>query len=163
VGVRSGLRPLVDEPGAPSEVTREERIVEQDRVVSVVGGKYTTYRAVAERVVDRVELGAGRHRPTVDPTRRVPIPATTAGGSDPERIDRAFAAEDAARVEDVLLRRTPWAATGAWRERASAVVAAWGRRFGRSAAEEARERETFVAEQAGREAVLAAWDGAPER
>lgn len=50
----AGLRPLVNTPGKPaSQVSREHLIQEsRSRLISVVGGKYTTYRHLAEQVVD---------------------------------------------------------------------------------------------------------------
>ena len=52
----AGLRPLVRSKGDPPwRVSREHRIVEHaSGMFTVLGGKYTTYRAVAEQVVDRV-------------------------------------------------------------------------------------------------------------
>ena len=53
----AGLRPLVSsEPGeAPSEVSREEAIFEsRSGLLSIGGGKLTTYRRVAIKVVDRI-------------------------------------------------------------------------------------------------------------
>ena len=53
----SGVRPLVRPPGAGDdtvELSRTHRIVENDiGVLAIVGGKLTTYRAMAEEVVDR--------------------------------------------------------------------------------------------------------------
>ncbi len=55
VATWAGLRPLID-PGESvdeSKVSREERIdVSEDGVVTVAGGKLTTYRAMAKHVVD---------------------------------------------------------------------------------------------------------------
>jgi glycerol-3-phosphate dehydrogenase len=52
----AGLRPLMNTQGiAPWKVSREHFIKESDSgLISVVGGKYTTYRRLAEQVVDRV-------------------------------------------------------------------------------------------------------------
>lgn len=52
----AGLRPLVLQKGsAPSEVDREHEIsMGKDNLITIAGGKYTTHRAVAEEVVDRV-------------------------------------------------------------------------------------------------------------
>lgn len=53
----AGLRPLIgSEPGeAPSEVSREESLFESaSGLISLGGGKLTTYRRVAVKVVDRV-------------------------------------------------------------------------------------------------------------
>lgn len=60
VSAWSGVRPLVrDEhadPGDPTaEISRSHRLIETaDGVIAVVGGKLTTYRAMAEETVDRV-------------------------------------------------------------------------------------------------------------
>ncbi|MFO0637383.1 MAG: glycerol-3-phosphate dehydrogenase/oxidase [Nannocystaceae bacterium] len=64
VSAWSGVRPLVRADGARStaEVSRKHRIVERDDgVLAIVGGKLTTYRQMAEEVVDRVvERCSGR-------------------------------------------------------------------------------------------------------
>jgi glycerol-3-phosphate dehydrogenase len=57
VGAYAGLRPLVApaDPSSPSETSREEAIFESaSGMLSLGGGKLTTYRRVSERVVDRV-------------------------------------------------------------------------------------------------------------
>jgi glycerol-3-phosphate dehydrogenase len=64
VGAWAGLRPLLDEAGKrPSEISRKDEIMVDAAtgLVSVAGGKLTTYRAMAERVVDLVcqRLGSG--------------------------------------------------------------------------------------------------------
>ena len=54
-GVWAGLRPIVDvESDTPSEASREEEIWEEAGLLSVAGGKLTTYRSTAEETVDRV-------------------------------------------------------------------------------------------------------------
>ncbi|MDE0839992.1 MAG: glycerol-3-phosphate dehydrogenase/oxidase [Kiritimatiellae bacterium] len=62
VATFAGLRPLISsKPGhAASAASRTHRIVvDQDRVISVAGGKFTTYRAMAEAVVDLVARRLG--------------------------------------------------------------------------------------------------------
>ncbi len=57
VGAYAGLRPLVApaEAESPSETSREEEIFESaSGLLSLGGGKLTTYRRVSEKVVDRV-------------------------------------------------------------------------------------------------------------
>lgn len=50
----AGLRTLIAGPGSPSRVTREYKIEEtRSGLLSVIGGKYTTYRSIAAQVVDR--------------------------------------------------------------------------------------------------------------
>jgi glycerol-3-phosphate dehydrogenase len=56
VGAWAGLRPLLDMPGATSTaaVPREHRIVEDPSgLLTIAGGKLTTYRSMAAEVVDR--------------------------------------------------------------------------------------------------------------
>jgi glycerol-3-phosphate dehydrogenase len=64
--VYSGFRPLFangDRKGDPSEVTRADHIeVSASGLVSVTGGKLTTARITAERVLDRVIKLIGRDR-----------------------------------------------------------------------------------------------------
>ncbi len=52
----AGLRPLIVDPresGATTELSRKEEIIEsEDGLISIGGGKLTTYRAMAERCVD---------------------------------------------------------------------------------------------------------------
>jgi glycerol-3-phosphate dehydrogenase len=60
VSTFAGLRPLVAgaRPEAPSEVSREDELFESPSgLVSLGGGKLTTYRRVAIKVVDRVARG----------------------------------------------------------------------------------------------------------
>ena len=53
-GAFAGLRPIVDTGAAdPSAASREEALWEEAGLLSVAGGKLTTWRAMAEEVVDR--------------------------------------------------------------------------------------------------------------
>jgi glycerol-3-phosphate dehydrogenase len=76
----AGLRALAA-PGdgrAPSSVSREEAIVEsRSGLLSVAGGKLTTHREIAERIVDRTApiLGCAAGR---SPTRDTPLPGARA-------------------------------------------------------------------------------------
>ncbi|TPV95382.1 MAG: glycerol-3-phosphate dehydrogenase/oxidase [Myxococcales bacterium FL481] len=57
VSAWAGVRPLVSAgiPGNTEELSRSHRLVESERgVLGIVGGKLTTYRAMAEEVVDKV-------------------------------------------------------------------------------------------------------------
>jgi glycerol-3-phosphate dehydrogenase len=53
-GAFAGVRPIVDAGAAdPSAASREEAIWEENGLLSVAGGKLTTWRAIAEEAVDR--------------------------------------------------------------------------------------------------------------
>ncbi len=64
--VFAGVRPLVataDETSPSSSVSREDRIYEDPSgLISAAGGKLTTYRAIAERIVDRAVAKLPRSR-----------------------------------------------------------------------------------------------------
>jgi len=84
----AGLRPLLREDDRnPSQVTREHRVLESPQgLISIVGGKLTTYRVMARDVVDRVaarlhELD-GRPRAKRPPTDRQPLPGGEAAELD---------------------------------------------------------------------------------
>jgi glycerol-3-phosphate dehydrogenase len=53
----AGVRPLVaDDTDDPSAVSREHAIVEsKSGLITIAGGKYTTHRAMAEQLVDRIQ------------------------------------------------------------------------------------------------------------
>ncbi len=57
VGSFAGVRPLVYSPGGhASLVSRESRVTEgKTGLISITGGKFTTYRKIAEGVVNRIE------------------------------------------------------------------------------------------------------------
>ncbi len=90
VGTYAGLRPLIA-PSSGSTVTasREHRIVvERNGLVRVSGGKYTTYRMMAEQTVDAALGVLGEQaaaRPTRTTTRRL------VGATDRPELDRIAA------------------------------------------------------------------------
>jgi glycerol-3-phosphate dehydrogenase len=71
----AGLRALIrQDQEAPSSVPREEVILEcASGLITVAGGKFTTHRAIAQKLVDRVMKGLGR-RVGVCPTLTTPFP-----------------------------------------------------------------------------------------
>ena len=80
VAAYSGLRPLVvSGAGDTYGASRRSAIVEDaDGTVSVIGGKWTTSRAVAERCVDRVVRRLGARTARCD-TAAAPLPGGTDG------------------------------------------------------------------------------------
>ena len=75
----AGLRALIrEENDAPSSVPREEVIIESTSgLITVAGGKFTTHREIAEKIVDRVMKRLGRHA-GIAPTLRAPLPGARA-------------------------------------------------------------------------------------
>jgi glycerol-3-phosphate dehydrogenase len=82
----AGLRPLLREEGkAPSEISRKDEIAADSAMglISIAGGKLTTYRRMAQRVVDLVFEQLGRSGPPCQ-TDAVPLP-----GGEPTALDVA--------------------------------------------------------------------------
>ncbi len=116
----TGVRSLLASDGAPpSARSREHRVVRHGRnLLSIVGGKYTTYRAIAEQTVDeavkilnvtakpcstaKVLLPDHRPEPTGEKISDSPIVCV----SD---IAHACGQEMAVTLSDVMRRRTPLA------------------------------------------------------
>jgi len=139
-----GVRSLVSGNAIrPWSNTREDHTLEEGTLLTLIGGKYTTHRSLAERVVDRAArlLGA---RAAVCRTQSEPLATGRAdgiaalGAAHPGRVRvgegwemseaqvvHAIRAERARRLEDVLLRRTRlWLDARALRA-AAGPVAAW--------------------------------------
>ena len=53
----AGLRPLIRDRDNPTATSREYRVIRQDRLISVFGGKWTTARALGREVVQTVQRG----------------------------------------------------------------------------------------------------------
>lgn len=69
----AGVRPLLRQTGSESGRTREHHLVEEGRVITVAGGKLTTYRKMSEEVVDRLAAILGRTLPpSVTASERLP-------------------------------------------------------------------------------------------
>jgi glycerol-3-phosphate dehydrogenase len=100
VSVWAGLRPLIAPPPGqelnPSDVSREEKIQVLDRrYVVVAGGKLTTYRVMARKVVDRAaEILATEHGMKTPCSRlgHRPLPGGRGISSLPDETTRLCAA-----------------------------------------------------------------------
>jgi glycerol-3-phosphate dehydrogenase len=87
VGTYAGLRPLIaPSDGSTITASREHRVVvERNGLVRVSGGKYTTYRLMAEQTIDAALGVLGQHaaaRPGRTTTRRL------VGAADRPELDR---------------------------------------------------------------------------
>ncbi len=137
-GVFSGLRALALEPGrSPSENTREYRFHREPSVtnlVSVCGGKLTTARALAEKLLNEMNLPGPSSRTATLPGGRIP-------GAWEAFV--AVAAEEA--IEDF---RVP-------RDVAERIVRTYGSRW-RQVLELTRERPALAELLPGTPALLAA-------
>ena len=137
--VFAGLRSLAQGSAIlPWANSRELRIVEEGTMLTLIGGKYTTHRSLAERVVDRAIRVTGARagrcvtRETPLPGRaeaieklRARFPGRLEGEVSEAEVAHAVQAERARHLEDVLYRRTRlWLDAEAMR-RAAGPVAAW--------------------------------------
>ncbi len=76
----SGLRPLVQDPETKgsSQLRRDFLIKEEQGLFSIAGGKWTSYRRMAEKLVDRV-TAVRKLKPLPCRTKRQPITGLPAG------------------------------------------------------------------------------------
>lgn len=178
-GVRSLLQSGTSEPSANP---REHRVILEGTLVSLIGGKYTTHRSLAERAVDRVVRALGvKAAPCA--TAVTPLPdrrekaITALRAVHPGRVDAgrglaiteaetvyAVREERARSLEDILLRRTRlWLDASALR-RAAPQTAAWaGRELRWDGAYQEREHLRFAAALDREEAVIASAAGGGPR
>jgi len=135
VGSWAGLRPLIySGRGGPSDISRAHRIqMPQPGWFDVAGGKLTTYRLIAQQVVDRVLRYLGRravrsptaaeplvpHRSQEDPSGILPPPLERA------TVEHCCRCEWAVHLDDVMLRRTSWHYYLADAEQAAKQAAEW--------------------------------------
>jgi len=120
VAAWAGIRPLVASGFRrdPASASREHRI---DRsasgMISISGGKLTTYRSMAAEVVDVVERSLGRRRRRAK-TNIVPLP-----GGDVPSFDETLRAAEREVGDSVVARRLVEAHGSRWREVAALTTA----------------------------------------
>ena len=108
VGAYAGLRPLLDladGSGSTADLSRRHAVLtSRDRVVTVVGGKLTTYRRMAEDAVDRAvvvgSLTAGHCRTRDLPLLGAAPRAALARAEGPARLVRRHGTEAVAVLDN---------------------------------------------------------------
>lgn len=113
----SGVRPLFDDGARRASAASRDYVFELDTAgapaLSIFGGKLTTYRRLAERLLARL----ARHLPPMGPawTHAAPLPsddppqpsaADFAPGLDRARVERMVRNEWARSADDILWRRS---------------------------------------------------------
>jgi glycerol-3-phosphate dehydrogenase len=111
IGAYAGLRPLIDTGGGhTADVSREHAVVESTNgVISVIGGKLTEYRYMAQDVLDRAadlrQLDAGPCR-----TRNLPLVGAPANPvstlRSPVELPSSLVARYGAEAPNVIARAT---------------------------------------------------------
>jgi len=120
VAAWAGIRPLVASgfTGDPARASREHRIDQSaSGMISVSGGKLTTYRSMAAEVVDVVEGSLGRRRRRAK-TNAMPLP-----GGDVRSFDEALRAAELEVGDSAVARRLVEAHGSRWREVAALTAA----------------------------------------
>lgn len=99
VSTWAGLRPLIAEPGkAPRDTSRHDEVWRSpEGLLSVVGGKLTTYRRMGERVMEHVGRELGRDLGDASLAAATPLPGGDLGDRDSEALGTAMAEALAAR------------------------------------------------------------------
>ena len=125
VSAWAGIRPLIAagaEQQDPGDASREHAIAENEHgVVSITGGKLTTYRVMAAEVVDVAATRLGKRVTRRPPTRNTPLP-----GGDLAYIDEAIAAAERATADAELARHLVRSFGSRWPVAAEAIAARGG-------------------------------------
>lgn len=108
LAVIGGVRPLLAGVGPVGRASREHAVRDEDGVITIAGGKYTTFRVMASDVLKPVLARLGQPNRAVNESED-PLPLEPAAGSNPEAVIRhALEVSFARRIEDVVRRRTTW-------------------------------------------------------
>lgn len=121
----AGIRPLIaggSNEGDPGGASREHAIAQNlHGVVSITGGKLTTYRVMAAEVVDVVATRLGRRTARRPPTTNVALP-----GGDLAYIDEAVAAAERATADAELAKHLVHSFGSRWPSAAEEIAAQGG-------------------------------------
>lgn len=100
----TGVRPLLRQNGDTLAVSREHRVLDEGGLVTIAGGKLTTWRTMAIQTVDAVVRRLGRGGASPAALLQEPLP----GGDDEQPSLETAVTEDMARhAADVVFRRLP--------------------------------------------------------
>lgn len=146
LAVFAGVRPLLDAGAQPGGASREHRVVEDGPLVTIAGGKYTTFRVMARDVLAVVALRLGRPAPLL-PRNEPPLPTPLAEPIDGTALGAQAAGEEFARSLDDALRRrsTRWLDDDRGLGVAADVASAMARRLGWAAGREREELDRYEA------------------
>jgi glycerol-3-phosphate dehydrogenase len=146
LAVLSGVRPLLAGTGTVGAASREHRVLDDGPLLTVVGGKYTTFRVIARdtvaALVAKLKRGGPPPRDSIEPLPRLPDP-----GDGLEAFAESAARDTfARRVEDVIRRRsTLWLTPDRGRVAAPQIAAGLARALGWSAERARTEQREFFA------------------
>jgi glycerol-3-phosphate dehydrogenase len=146
IAVYSGVRPLLAADERVGEASREHRIVDDGALLTVVGGKYTTFRVMARDLLAAAARKLKRNAPAADdPPAPLPVPLQDRAG-DEELAAHAAEHEWAASLDDLVRRRsTRWLADDRGLAAARRMTPVLAKRLGWDATREKEEIERFEA------------------
>lgn len=144
----AGLRPLVNRRAVRTARLSREHVIDvaPSGLVTITGGKWTTYRKMAQDAVDAAAVqGNLRPAPCTTADLRLLSYETPLLMSLEQRVEFAAREEMARSVEDVLARRTRalFLDAKAARDQAPSVAAALARQLGRDRVWEMEQVRTF--------------------
>ena len=111
VSTWAGLRPLIAEEGkAPRDTSRHDEVWRSpEGLLTIVGGKLTTYRRMGQRVMEHVGRELGRDLGDGERTAVEPLPGADLGGRDFDTFREATSAALVARgVTPEAAERITW-------------------------------------------------------
>jgi glycerol-3-phosphate dehydrogenase len=151
----AGVRPLLRAGDEVGRASREHRALVEGSVVTIAGGKYTTFRAMARDTLRVVARRLGR-RGWVPRDKAAPLPVPFEMSADPDALAAHAAREEfARRLEDVMRRRSLlWLEPDRGRGAAPAVAAALARALDWSEARRAEEIQDYEAGLREEDALL---------
>lgn len=101
VSAFTGVRPLVRQTGDTLHASREHAVHDEDGLITIVGGKLTTWRVMAIDAVDRAAERLGHRAPSPAALLDEPLPR----GAGPLTLDAVLEEELPRHAEDVVFRR----------------------------------------------------------
>ena len=146
IAVYAGVRPLLVAEERVGEASREHRIVDDGAVLTISGGKYTTFRVMARDVFVAAARKLKRATPPADDAGTVlPMPPADAA-RDEDIAAHAIEHEWARSLDDIMRRRsTRWLADDRGLAAARRMAPVLAQRLGWDAAREKEEIDRFEA------------------
>jgi glycerol-3-phosphate dehydrogenase len=155
LAVIGGVRPLIASGESVGRASREHLVLDEDGVITIAGGKYTTFRVMAADTLEAVFVRIGQRGRKIADSEDA-LPPEPRDGADLESIvAHAVDVSFARRVEDVVRRRTVWwLAPDRGRAAASRVASLMGERLGWSPERRREELQSYEALLRDEERIL---------
>jgi glycerol-3-phosphate dehydrogenase len=144
IAVYAGIRPLLAAEERVGEASREHRIVDDGAVLTIAGGKYTTFRVMARDIFVTAARKLKRATPVADDAgTALPVPLGDAV-RDEDLAAHALDHEWARTLEDIVRRRsTRWLADDRGLAAARRMAPILAQRLGWDGAREKEEIDRF--------------------